>query len=71
MERAEDEFVSQVDTCMSIMKEAVGSGEGLKNLADLAHIQMQYHKNCYEALASVCPELDELVVTNEALYQGP
>ncbi len=78
MTQAEDEFVAAVDEAMGKMKLVVENGEGLRALADLVAIQQQYHKvysnyilicqAAAEALAELSPELDELVVTNEALY---
>ncbi|KAI8910864.1 hypothetical protein EDD86DRAFT_189415 [Gorgonomyces haynaldii] len=67
-EKSEDEFVGAVDEAMGKMKLVVVNGEPLRCLSDLVAIQLQYHKNVYEALAQLSPELDELVVTNEALY---
>ena len=68
MERSEDEFVGAVDEAMGKMKEVVGHSEALKCLSDLVAIQLQYHKSVFEVLSELSPELDELVVTNEALY---
>ncbi|KAJ3313944.1 hypothetical protein HDV04_001250 [Boothiomyces sp. JEL0838] len=68
MVAAEDEFVAAVDEAMGKMKLVVENGKVLRNLADLVAIQLQYHKACFEALSDLSPELDELVVTNEALY---
>jgi hypothetical protein len=65
---AEDAFVQAVDDSMTKMKEAVETGEALKCLSDFVAIQLQYHKEAFEALSELSPEIDELVVTNEALY---
>ncbi|EGF80502.1 hypothetical protein BATDEDRAFT_35140 [Batrachochytrium dendrobatidis JAM81] len=68
MEKAEDEFVIAVDDSMGKMKLVVENSDLLRSLADLVAIQLQYHKSVYEVLAEVSPEIDELVVTNEAIY---
>jgi len=71
MVESEDEFVAAVDEAMGKMKLVTENGEMLRCLSDLVAIQLQYHKAAYEALAQLGPELDELVVTNEALYSPP
>ena len=68
MAKSEDEFVSAVDVAMGKMKLLVDRGEPLKCLAELVAIQLNYHKAAYEALSILGPELDELVVTSEAIY---
>ncbi|KAH6561924.1 hypothetical protein BASA60_011301 [Batrachochytrium salamandrivorans] len=68
MEKAEDEFVIAVDDSMGRMKLVIENSDLLRAVADLIAIQLQYHKSVYEVLAEVSPEIDELVVTNEALY---
>ncbi|KAI8895038.1 hypothetical protein BC833DRAFT_602662 [Globomyces pollinis-pini] len=71
MIESEDEFVAAVDEAMGKMKLVVENGKPLRNLADLVAIQLQYHKAAFEFLSELSPELDELVVTNEALYSQP
>ncbi|KAI8922957.1 hypothetical protein BC831DRAFT_514679 [Entophlyctis helioformis] len=71
MEKSEDEFVLAVDDAMGKMKLVVETSQPLRALADLVAVQLQYHKAVYEALAEVSPEIDELVVTNEALQNAP
>jgi len=68
MEQSEDEFVAAVDEAMGKMKIVTENSEMLRCLSDLVAIQMQYHKTAYEVLSELSPEIDELVVTNEALY---
>ncbi|KAJ3303145.1 hypothetical protein HDV03_004133 [Kappamyces sp. JEL0829] len=68
MVQAEDEFVAAVDESMGKMKLVVENGDAIRCLSDLVAIQLQYHKAAFEALSELSPELDELVVTNEALY---
>lgn len=70
MEAAEDEFVAAVDDSMGKMKLVAESTEPLKNLADLCAAQLAYHRQCFEALSELSPEIDELQVTNEALQSN-
>jgi hypothetical protein len=44
MIHAEDEFVAAVDDAMGKMKLVVENGDGIRCLADLVAIQLQYHK---------------------------
>ncbi len=67
MEAAEDEFVAAVDDAMGKMKAVVESPNALKQLADLVAIQLEYYKSVTQILSELAPEIDELVVTNEAL----
>jgi hypothetical protein len=62
MEKTEDEFVNAVEKSMSKMKDVVRNGEALQNLADLCAAQLTYFKTCYEAMAELSPEIDELQV---------
>lgn len=70
MEAAEDEFVAAVDDAMGKMKLVAESTEPLKNLADLCAAQLAYHRQAFEALSELSPEIDELQVTNEALQSS-
>ena len=70
MEKSEDEFVMAVDEAMGKMKLVVENSETLKLLGHLVTVQTQYHKTVYDILAELGPEIDELVVTNEALYSS-
>nr|KAJ3423039.1 hypothetical protein HK105_003865 [Polyrhizophydium stewartii] len=82
MEKSEDEFVVAVDDAMGKMKLVVENNEMLRAIADLVAVQLQYHKlgaadtftirllpqSVAEVLAELSPEIDELVITNEAIY---
>lgn len=70
VERAEDEFVALVEEAMTLMKAVVEDPEPLRNLADLLAAQLAYSKRVYEMLQEVSPEIDELQVTQEALYRN-
>ncbi|RUS20449.1 Bin/amphiphysin/Rvs domain for vesicular trafficking-domain-containing protein [Endogone sp. FLAS-F59071] len=44
--------------------------EPLRNLADLIAAQVNYFKEAHEILADLAPEIDEMQVTQEALYRN-
>lgn len=68
LEKCEDEFVAAVDDAMGKMKRVVENNDLLRHLADLVAVQLQYHKAVFECLSELSPEIDELVVTNDAMY---
>ncbi len=70
MEASEDEFVACVDDAMGKMKAVVERSDLIKCLTDLASAQRTYFKLAAQALEDLVPELEELVVTNEALASG-
>ncbi|KXS18872.1 hypothetical protein M427DRAFT_53353 [Gonapodya prolifera JEL478] len=70
VEKAEDEFVAAVEGAMDKMKAVVSSPEPLRNLADLAASMLSFYKDSFETLSELSPELDELLVTNEALLKS-
>ncbi|KAJ1964954.1 BAR domain-containing protein, partial [Dispira parvispora] len=67
--KAEDEFVAIVEEAMSLMKAVVESPEHLRYLSELVNAQMNHFKESYELLSELAPEVDELQVTQEALYR--
>ncbi|TPX74573.1 hypothetical protein CcCBS67573_g04164 [Chytriomyces confervae] len=67
MEATEDAFVAAVDDAMSKMALVVDSTEPIKNWAKLVEAQLAYYKQAHEVLAGLVPEIEELMVTNEAL----
>lgn len=68
VEQAEDEFVSQTEEAVSVMKNVIDTPEPLRNLAELIAAQMEYHKRAYEILSDLAPEVDSLQVEQEANY---
>lgn len=70
LELAEDQFVAAVEDAMNKMKAVVSSPAPLANLADLVAAQLAFHKEAYEALAELSPEIDELQITNEAITKA-
>ncbi|KAJ1994177.1 BAR domain-containing protein [Dimargaris cristalligena] len=67
--KAEDEFVAVVEEAMSLMKAVVESPEALRNLSELVSAQLRYYKEASDLLSELAPEIDELQVTQEALYR--
>ncbi len=67
MEASEDEFVGAVEDAMSKMKSVVENPMALKLLTAFVNAQLAYHKECYETLLNLSPEMEELKVTQDAL----
>ncbi|KAI8057010.1 hypothetical protein BDF22DRAFT_668916 [Syncephalis plumigaleata] len=70
VEKAEDEFVTVVEEATSVMRAVIESPEPLRNLADLVAAQLAHFKDTYELLQDLAPEIDEMQVTQEALYRS-
>ncbi|KAG9066542.1 hypothetical protein KI688_012450 [Linnemannia hyalina] len=70
VEQAEDLFVAAVEEATTLMKTVLENPEPLRNLADLVAAQLAFYKEAQEILADVAPEIDELSVTQEALYRN-
>ncbi|ORZ27773.1 BAR domain-containing family protein [Lobosporangium transversale] len=70
VEQAEDLFVAAVEEATTLMKTVLENPEPLRNLADLVAAQLNFYKEAQEILADVAPEIDELSVTQEALYRN-
>ncbi|KAG0266754.1 hypothetical protein BG011_001213 [Mortierella polycephala] len=70
VEQAEDIFVAAVEEATTLMKTVLENPEPLRNLADLVAAQLSFYKEAQEILADVAPEIDELSVTQEALYRN-
>ncbi|KAJ1980914.1 BAR domain-containing protein [Dimargaris verticillata] len=67
--KAEDEFVAVVEETMSLMKAVVESPEFLRYLSELVNAELNHYKESYELLSELAPEIDEMQVTQEALYR--
>ncbi|RIA95447.1 hypothetical protein C1645_757597 [Glomus cerebriforme] len=70
VEQAEDQFVSAVEEATKLMKAALETPEPLRNLAELVAAQLAFYKEAHETLAQLAPEIDEMQVTQEALYRN-
>ncbi|KAF4893233.1 Protein GVP36 [Colletotrichum fructicola] len=69
IEKAEDEFVTQTEEAVGVMKNVLDTPEPLRNLADLIAAQIEYHKKAYEVLSELAPIVDGLQVEQEASYR--
>ncbi|QUC16722.1 uncharacterized protein UV8b_00963 [Ustilaginoidea virens] len=69
IEKAEDEFVTQTEEAVGVMKNVLDSPEPLRNLSELIAAQMDYHKKAYEALSELAPIVDGLQTEQEASYR--
>ncbi|KAK9760553.1 BAR domain-containing protein [Basidiobolus ranarum] len=70
VEEAEQELHSAIEEAMSLMRVVVETPEPLRNLADLVAAQLAYYKKGFELLSEIAPEIDEMQVTQEALYRS-
>jgi len=69
IEKAEDDFVTQTEEAVGVMKNVLDTPEPLRNLAELIAAQMEYHKKAYEILSELAPVIDGLQVEQEASYR--
>ncbi|KAI9468032.1 BAR domain-containing protein [Coemansia sp. RSA 1290] len=68
VERAEDHFVTVIEEAMRLMRSVVESPQHLKCLSELVNAQLNFHKEAAALLADLAPEIEEIQVTQEALY---
>ncbi|ROW08077.1 hypothetical protein VPNG_06038 [Cytospora leucostoma] len=66
IEKAEDEFVTQTEEAVGVMKNVLDTPEPLRNLAELIAAQIEYHKKAYEILSELAPTIEGLQVEQEA-----
>ncbi|KAJ2475141.1 BAR domain-containing protein, partial [Coemansia sp. RSA 2320] len=69
VETAEDHFVTVVEEAMGLMRAVVESPAPLRYLSDLVAAQLAFHKEAAALLADLAPEIEEIQVTQEALYR--
>ncbi|KAI5926717.1 BAR domain-containing family protein [Camillea tinctor] len=69
IEKAEDEFVTQTEEAVGVMKNVLDTPEPLRNLAELIAAQVEYHKKAYEILSELAPVIEGLQVEQEANYR--
>ncbi|KAF5025190.1 hypothetical protein F66182_2766 [Fusarium sp. NRRL 66182] len=60
IEKAEDEFVTQTEEAVGVMKNVLDTPEPLRNLAELVAAQIEYHKKAYEILTELAPVIEGL-----------
>ncbi|KAK3318474.1 BAR domain-containing family protein [Apodospora peruviana] len=66
IEKAEDEFVTQTEEAVGVMKNVLDTPEPLRNLAELIAAQMEYHKKSHEILSELAPVIEGLQIEQEA-----
>lgn len=69
-QKAEEEFLNAVADTSHKMRLVVDSPEPLRNLANLVKAQLEYFKTAFETMQSLHPELEELQVTQQALFRS-
>ncbi|VUC33800.1 unnamed protein product [Clonostachys rosea] len=65
VEKAEDEFVTQTEEAVGVMKNVLDSPEPLRNLSELISAQIEYHKKAYEILTELAPVIEGLQTEQE------
>lgn len=65
IEKAEDDFVNATEEAAGVMKNVLDTPEPLKNVAELIAAQLEFHKQAYEILSELAPEIDHLQVEQE------
>lgn len=71
IEKCEDDFVNQVETASSIMRNVLDTPEPLRQLAELIAAQQDFHKRAAEILADVAPEIEQLQTDQEVFIPAP
>ncbi|KAJ8127280.1 hypothetical protein O1611_g6358 [Lasiodiplodia mahajangana] len=69
IEKAEDEFVTQTEEAVGVMKNVLDTPEPLRNLAELIAAQVEYHKKAYEILNELAPVIENLQLQQEENYR--
>lgn len=69
IEKAEDEFVTQTEEAVGVMKNVLDTPEPLRNLAELVAAQAEYHKRSLEILSELAPVIEGLQTEQEANYR--
>ncbi|ODA78481.1 hypothetical protein RJ55_05862 [Drechmeria coniospora] len=69
IEKAEDEFVTQTEEAVGVMKNVLDSPEPLRNLSELITAQAEYHKKACEILTELAPVINALQTTQEESYR--
>ncbi|TQS32865.1 hypothetical protein Golomagni_06807, partial [Golovinomyces magnicellulatus] len=69
IEKAEDEFVTQTEEAVGVMKNVLDTPEPLRNLSELIAAQIEYHKKAAEILGELAPLVEGLQTEQEATYR--
>ncbi|KAF4125301.1 Bin/amphiphysin/Rvs domain for vesicular trafficking [Geosmithia morbida] len=65
IEKAEDEFVTQTEEAVGVMKNVLDTPDPLRNLSELVAAQIEYHKKAYEVLTELAPVVEGLQTEQE------
>ncbi|SPO05800.1 probable BAR domain protein [Cephalotrichum gorgonifer] len=65
IEKAEDEFVTQTEEAVGVMKNVLDTPEPLRNLAELVAAQAEYHKRALEIMNELAPVIEGLQTEQE------
>ncbi|KAJ1503743.1 hypothetical protein HMI55_002335 [Coelomomyces lativittatus] len=68
VEKAEDAFIEAVEECQSLMKKVIESNFVMTLVHQMVLLQLAFHKQSVQTLSNLVPELDEMLLTHEALY---
>ncbi|OMJ25010.1 Protein GVP36 [Smittium culicis] len=68
VEKSEDVFVTVVEDAMKQMRSVLESPDVIQSVSALASAQLEYYKEAQNILSSLIPELDEIRLTQDALY---
>lgn len=69
IEQAEDVFVEKVDEATSVMRNVLDTPEPLRNLAELAKAQMEYHQRAAQILEEVSGSIGDIQMEQEDNYR--
>lgn len=69
IEQAEDHFVEKVDEATSVMRNVLDTPEPLRNLAELAKAQAEFHQKAGEILDEVSKSISDIQMEQESSYR--
>lgn len=69
VEAAEDHFIASIEEATKLMTAVIESPEHLRQLTKLVNAQLAFHREAAALLADLAPEIEEIRVTQEALYR--
>ncbi|KAI7352743.1 major royal jelly protein [Hortaea werneckii] len=69
IEQAEDVFVEKVDEATSVMRNVLDTPEPLRNLAELAKAQAEFHQRSGEILDEVAKNISDIQMAQETSYR--
>ena len=69
IEAAEDVFVEKVDEATSVMRNVLDTPEPLRNIAELAKAQAEFHARAAEILEDVSKDISDIQMEQETSYR--